>query len=78
MTAEQESVLYGLSRVGIVTDADDTKRIVRVKFPADDIISGWLKVLYTGTDWFPSVNDTVLTLYIPGINADGYVLGGIV
>lgn len=28
-------------------------------------------------NWLPSVGDTVLCLYMPGFNADGYVLGGI-
>jgi hypothetical protein len=27
--------------------------------------------------WMPKVNDTVLTLYLPAFNADGFVLGGI-
>jgi hypothetical protein len=27
--------------------------------------------------WMPSVNDTVLCLYIPTFNGDGYVLGAI-
>lgn len=28
--------------------------------------------------WMPKVNDTVLALYLPVFNADGFVLGGIV
>lgn len=27
--------------------------------------------------WMPKVNDTVLTLYLPVFNGDGFVLGGI-
>ena len=27
--------------------------------------------------WMPLVNDTVLTLYLPVFNGDGFVLGGI-
>lgn len=27
--------------------------------------------------WMPQTGDTVLCLYLPGFNSDGYVLGGI-
>lgn len=27
--------------------------------------------------WMPKVNDTVVTLYLPVFNADGFVIGGI-
>ena len=27
--------------------------------------------------WIPSIGDPVLCIYMPGFNADGYVLGGI-
>lgn len=30
------------------------------------------------TKWLPQINDTVLCLYLPAFNADGFVLGGIV
>ena len=29
------------------------------------------------TDWMPKINDTVLVLYLPVWNADGFILGGI-
>lgn len=29
------------------------------------------------TYWLPKINDTVLVLYLPVFNADGFVLGGI-
>lgn len=29
------------------------------------------------TYWMPGVNDTVLVLYLPVFNADGYILGGL-
>lgn len=29
------------------------------------------------TAWMPSVNDTVLVLYLPVFNADGFILGAI-
>lgn len=29
------------------------------------------------SQWMPSVNDSVLVLYLPTQNSDGYVLGGI-
>lgn len=33
--------------------------------------------LATVTCWMPQVNDTVLAIYLPAFNADGFVLGGI-
>lgn len=27
--------------------------------------------------WMPKINDTVVCLYLPGFNADGFVIGGI-
>lgn len=29
------------------------------------------------TDWMPEINDTVLVLYLPVWNGDGFILGGI-
>jgi len=29
------------------------------------------------SQWMPNINDTVLVLYLPVFNADGFVLGGI-
>ena len=104
-------ILSGLVRLGTVTDVDNEKRKVRVKFQSQDMTSGWLYVLdnrpfVPGYDtepqrtetaaggggyaayashshelvikpWMPKINDTVLALYLPVLNADGFVLGGV-
>lgn len=105
-----EKILAGLVRIGTVTDVDNGKRLVRVKFEDADMTSGWLPVLKSppfipGCDvpqrtefesggsgdaafanhkhdliimpWMPRVNDTVVALYLPAFNADGFVIGGI-
>lgn len=42
-------------------------------YPAHDHLPG-SHVTY----WMPRVNDTVLAIYLPVFNADGFILGGIV
>ena len=85
---DAEKVLKRLVRVGTVTDIDNAKRKARVKFQDCNMTSGWLYVLDThphipAYDPAPQktelqlVNDTVLTLYLPVFNGDGFVLGGI-
>lgn len=69
----EDPILAGLVRVGTVTAVNG--RTVRVKFQDTGMISGWLTVLHRGDYWMPSVNSTVLTLYLPVFNADGFVLG---
>lgn len=68
-----DAILSGLVRIGTVTAASG--RTVRVKFQDTGMISGWLTVLHRGDYWMPSVNTTVLTLYLPVFNGDGFVLG---
>ena len=88
-----DKVLENLVRVGTVTAINLDERTARVKFQDTGITSGYLKVLsnqpyipdYVGSHkhnliikpWMPHVNDTVLVLYLPVFNADGFVLGGL-
>lgn len=100
-------------RIGVVSTVSPGDCTVRVRFPSEDIVSGWLKVIKspsvvtakaiatTKTEedtqkndvnvnvnvdvdiatkvapWFPAVGDTVLCIYNPGFNEDGFVIGGI-
>lgn len=64
-------------RIGTVTDTDTVKQKARVKFQDDNTPSGWLSVLQNAGSWLPKVNDTVLILYIPVWQGDGYILGRI-
>ena len=114
-----EKILYGLVRVGTVTDRQMDKRLARVWFPDLGMSSDWLPVLIsqdvTPDDlpreyddpqwtefetedkmpqegetryvphkhkilrkpWMPKVGDEVLALYLPVLDADGFILGGI-
>ena len=62
-------------RVGTVTAVDGRK--ARVLYHDLGFTSGWLTVLRHGTSdsWMPDINDTVVVLYLPCFNADGYILG---
>lgn len=71
---DAEKILLNLVRIGTVTAVDKTKGRARVKFQDSGITSGWLPVLQTGGG-LPEVNSTVLTLYLPIFNADGFILG---
>lgn len=71
---DAEKVLLNLVRLGTVTAVDKPKRRARVKFQDSGITSGWLPVLQTGGG-LPEVNRTVLTLYLPVFNGDGFILG---
>lgn len=101
-------------RIGIVSTVSPSDRTVRVQFPSDDMVSGWLKVIKspplvtaagkagnkeiiadnngieicrdTSIDvdiktevspWLPAVGETVLCIYNPGFNEDGFVIGGL-
>lgn len=65
----------GMVRIGRVTDRNTTTRQVRVLFPDSGMTSAWLPVLRHSEAWLPSINDTVLCLYLPVFNADGFVVG---
>lgn len=64
-------------RIGTVTDIDTVKKKVRVKFQDDNMPSGWLTVLQNVGSWLPKVNETVLILFVPVWQGDGYILGRI-
>lgn len=122
-----EIILGRLVKIGTVTDVDQMRHMVRVKFQNEDDTSGWLYVVqhnataiavkpdgvhdhttisdtghsHTGaggsgyhshtvseepnhnhdgtvtTWWMPNINDTVLVLYLPLMDSDGFILGGI-
>lgn len=76
MTDEMETVLKNLVRVGTVTAVDETKGTVRVKFQDTGLPSDWLAVL-SASLWFPDIDDSVLTLYLPVFSGDGFILGRI-
>ena len=86
---DAEKVLKRLVRVGTVTDIDnmtsgwlyvlDTHPHIPAYDPAQqktELQDGHQHDL-TIKPWMPLVNDTVLTLYLPVFNGDGFVLGGI-
>lgn len=64
-------------RIGEVTAIDAQNRRCRVYLHDVSIMSGWLTVLNTGTNWMPAIGDKVAIIYSEGFNADGYVIGGI-
>ena len=76
MDAATENALENLVRVGAVTVVDSVRGLARVKFRDTGHYSGWLSVLSAGL-WTPRINDTVLTLYLPVFNGDGFVVGKI-
>ena len=78
VTGNAEAILSNLVRVGTVSSIDSSKYRVRVYYQDKGIVSGWLGVVQTSdTKWMPNVNDTVLCLYQPLFNGDGFVLGEI-
>jgi len=72
---DNEKILRNLVRIGTVTAVDQKKHRARAKFQDSGITSDWLYIVQTGGAWMPKVNDTVLTLYLPVFNGDGFVLG---
>ena len=63
-------------RIGTVSDINESKRTVRVRYRGEDSVSGWLKVLRFGDEpWMPRIDDAVLCLFDGTFNGDGYVLG---
>ena len=68
-------IVENLVRIGTVTDVDRRRKRVRVKFQDAGITSAWLPVLAAPSPWLPEINATVLTLYLPVFNGDGFVLG---
>ena len=72
---EHEKILRNLVRIGTVTAVDQKKRRARAKFQDSGITSHWLYIVQAGAAWLPKVNDTVLVIYLPVFNGDGFILG---
>lgn len=72
---DNEKILLNLVRLGTVTAVDLKKHRARVKYQDSGIISGWLPTVQPGGSWLPKVNSTVLVLYLPVFNGDGFILG---
>lgn len=70
---DAERILESMVRIGTVTAVSGGR--ARVKFRDSEITSAWLSVLASPEPWAPKVNDTVLVLYLPVFNGDGYILG---
>ena len=83
----QNQSLARLVRVGIVMEADNRKRVARVKYQDTGAQSGWLRVpacrTYTSYEpdpggplpWMPKINAVVLVLCQPVPEGDGFILG---
>lgn len=75
---DMENIVENLVRIGTVSAVDAGKKKARVLFrDKDNLVSGWLYVIQHSDEWMPAVNDTVLVLYLPVFNADGFILGAI-
>ena len=72
---DHEKILRNLVRIGTVTAVDQKKRRARAKFQDSGITSPWLYIVQAGAAWLPKVNDTVLVIYLPVFNGDGFILG---
>ena len=72
---DHEKILRNLVRIGTVTAVDQKKRRARAKFQDSGITSHWLYTVQAGAAWLPKVNDTVLVIYLPVFNGDGFILG---
>ncbi len=69
---DTENILTRMVQVGTVAAVDQGRKAARVKFQDTGIISDWLRPAGGG---LPKVNDTVLVLYLPVDNGDGFILG---
>ena len=72
---DHEKILRNLVRIGTVTAVDQKKRRARAKFQDSGITSHGLYIVQAGAAWLPKVNDTVLVIYLPVFNGDGFILG---
>lgn len=62
-------------QIGIVTEISGTK--AKVTFPATSITSDWLSVIDRGDEWTPEIGNSVLVIFVPVGDSDGFILGGI-
>lgn len=76
-----DNVLENIIRDGIVSSTNPANCTVRVTFPdKDDLVSGDLKVLTRGSKdnkdyWMPDVGESVVCLFLPNGNNEGFCLG---
>lgn len=66
---EIERILAGLVRVGTVTNVDEGKRMVRVKFQSENMPSGWLRVL-ASPPFIPGSDEAQRTEFEAGGSGD--------
>jgi phage baseplate assembly protein gpV len=68
--------LESIMRIGTVIKVKKSERKAQVRFEEfDNMKSGWLDILYQDTPWLPDVKDTVMCLYMPQSDGDGYIIG---
>ena len=77
MDEDTARILSGLVRIGTVSDTDAERGMVRLLYQSENMTSGWLYVLNRGDSWMPQINDTVLAVFLPVYDGDGFVIGGI-
>lgn len=65
-----------LVQIATVVSIDNNISRARVKFKDTGIISNWLSVLNNGAALL-NINDTVVVLYMPYDDSEGFVLGRI-
>lgn len=71
----ENELVERMVRIGSVTAVNSGKRQARLRFQDTGVTSGWLGVLAASELWLPKVNETVLALYLPVFNGDGFILG---
>ena len=78
MDEDLARILSGLVRIGTVSDTDANRGMVRLLYQSENMTSGWLYVLQTNADaWMPKINDTVLAVFLPVYDGDGFVIGSL-
>ena len=66
--------IENLLRIGTVIKVKGDKAKVRFE-EYDNMISDDLTVVFQNKKWTPDINDTVICLFIPYGDGDGYILG---
>jgi phage baseplate assembly protein gpV len=62
-------------QIGVVVALSGMK--AKVTFPATSITSDWLSVIDRGDEWAPEIGNSVLVIFVPVGDSDGFILGGI-
>lgn len=72
--SEDITEIEGMMRIGTVIKVSG--ETASVKFEEyDDMISADLPIVYRRRKWVPDLNDTVLCLFMPHGDGDGYIIG---